>query len=239
MDFIIVGGGWYGSFYTRQLLRGVKINFDKLHVVDHDPHCQLMQEFGNHERVVFHHQDWKEYLTNYLEEQLTKRKRGEEITDRYAPPCIAPHILLELFLERAAKEDPTLRFSTVPFKPEVGTPVDRTLSSGHRALSFATWTCPYSCIEPPTCPHTRGPKDWDMKDYLTHYFKTSALQPNSTHLFQCRHYAMGVGTIPVAEIVDEFLSFQKVVRTPGPHLSVMATISSCHGLMGLVESTHV
>ena len=239
MNFLILGGGCYGSFYTRQLLRGAeRIGLGKIDVVDINPRCQVMQEFGKHPHIRYHFQDWKEFLLSYFDEQLKSYQRGEFITDHYAPPCLAPHILFELFLDYARRGNPRLNFKNIPFELSVGTPLDMSLPAGTRALSFATWTCPHSCIEPPTCPHTRGPKHWDMKEYLTKYFGEGALKL-SIHLFQCRHYAMGVGTIPMKEIIEEYLQFQRVTSVPGTQLSALATISSCHGLVGLVESTYV
>lgn len=244
MDFIIIGGGCYGSFYTRQLLRGAdRIGIGKIHVVDRDSGCQVVRELGGDERdpghrLVFHFQDWKLFLENYLVELLDRHAAGEEIQDQYAPPCLAPHILFELFLEKAKKDDPTLLFSQKPVEFAVGTPLDMKLPSGNRALSFATWTCPRSCIEPPTCPHTKGPKDWDMKEYLAGSIHEWPLRVDSLHLFQCLHYAMGVGTIPMKSVVEEYIRFRDVVRVPGTHLSAMATVSSCHGLLSLVESSH-
>lgn len=242
MDFLIIGGGCYGSFYTRQLLRGAgHIHFEKIHVVDHDPKCRVFSEYRDasleiKEKLVFHTQDWKEFLKDYLDHLIVRFQKGEVLQDQYAPPCLAPHILYELFLEKVKSEFPKISFSSKPFEKKVGTPFDTLLPAGTRALSFATWTCPHSCIEPPTCPHTRGPKDWDMKEYLMNYFKNEKL--DSLHYFQCLHYTMGVGTIPIKTIVEEYLKFREVVRVPGMHLSAVATISSCHGLVGLVESRH-
>lgn len=244
MNFLIVGGGCYGTFYTRQLLRGAeRLGIYEIHVVDHDPRCQTVREFGDHikakgGRLIFHFEDWKVFLEKYFADLLRRHQSGEEITDQYAPPCLAPHILFELFLEKAKKDFPGLTFSPVPFLKNVGTPLDLPLPTGNRALSFATWTCPHSCIEPPTCPHTRGPKDWDMKTYLMDYFHQNSFKVDSLHFFQCLHYAMGVGTIPMKSVVEEYIKFQEFIRVPGTHLSAVATVSSCHGLVGLVESVH-
>ncbi len=244
MNFLIVGGGCYGTFYTRQLLRGAdRLGIEEIHVVDHDPQCQTVREFGSQKkeeggRLVFHFEDWRVFLEKYFTDLLQRYERGESVTEHYAPPCLAPHILFELFLEKARRDLPGIRFSQKPFLENVGTPLDLSLPTGNRALSFATWTCPHSCIEPPTCPHTRGPKDWDMKTYLTDYFREGSVPIDSLHFFQCLHYAMGVGTIPMKSVVEEYIKFREVVRVPGTHLSAMATVSSCHGLLGLVESSH-
>ena len=58
---------------------------------------------------------------------------------------------------------------------------------------------------------------------------------DSLHVFRCRHYAMGVGTIPVKDVLKEYLLFQDIAIRPGTHRVAMATVSSCHGLIGEVE----
>ena len=251
VDFLVIGGGWYGAFYVRQLLRLLRgtsrVGLGRLHVVDHDTDCLVKREFKElieapNSPIVFHHRDWKKFLAEYFEELLLRADRGEEIQDQYAPPCLAPHILLELFLEKAQKDIPHLTLKSLPLDSSFQTPVDMALPGGARALSFATWICPYSCIEPPTCPHTRGPKSWDMKTTLERMKEkkegvfAGPVPVDSLHVFQCLHYAMGVGTIPMRSVVEEYLHFQEVMCVPGTHLSVVATVSSCHGLVGLVEA---
>lgn len=244
IDFIVLGGGCFGAFYVRQLLRGAdRLGVGTLHIVDKDPECRVRRDFGGDARLSYHVQDWKEFLFPYFEKCLVRREKGEVIDDRYIPPTFAPHILMELFLEKAGREFPSVHFERRPFEQPIGTPVDLLLPAGTRALSFATWTCPSSCIEPPTCPHTRGPKDWDMKEYLQGCFASgrtrgSPLHADSLHVFQCRHFAMGVGTVPVSEIVDEYFKFRDTVRKQGRHRVAMASVSSCHGLIGAVEVSH-
>jgi hypothetical protein len=234
MDFVILGGGCFGAFYVRQLLRGAeRIGVGTVHVVDKDPECRVRRDFGDRVPIEYHIQDWKDFLLPYFGRCLARREAGEPVTDHYIPPTFAPHILMELFIEQAAREIPSLRFERRPFEAAVGTPVDMLLPAGTRALSFATWTCPASCIEPPTCPHTRGPKYWDMKEYLL-----KNVGADSLHVFQCRHYAMGVGTVPMSAIVAEYLKFRETVSGPGAHRAALASVSSCHGLIGLVEVSH-
>ena len=43
--------------------------------------------------------------------------------------------------------------------PPRGVPYERPTRDGDLALSYATWICPPTRIEPELCPHTRGPKD--------------------------------------------------------------------------------
>lgn len=239
-DFIVLGGGCFGTFYVRQLLRGAgRLGVGVVHVVDKDSECRVRRDFGPDPRLTYHVQDWKDFLFPYFDRALARHERGEPVDDRYIPPTFAPHILMELFLDRASRDVASIRFEKKPFENSVGTPVDILLPAGTRALSFATWTCPASCIEPPTCPHTRGPKDWDMKEYLVGAVHEPPLQGiESLHVFQCRHYAMGVGTVAVREILEEYVRFRETIRKPGRHVAAMASVSSCHGLIGLVEATH-
>ncbi len=243
MNFIIVGGGCYGSFYTRQLLRGLdRIPLEKLHIIDRDSGCQVARDYPeehpHREKLVFHVSDWKEALKPLLRDRVKRRQRGEESDDHYVPPCFAPHILFEVFQEMACEEFPRLSFRTLPFAGRIGTPFEALLPSGQTALSFATWKCPHSCIEPPTCPKTRGPKDWDMFERLKDHFETSGVSEEHQFLFRCLHFAMGVGTIPCQVIVDDYLRFRKLVAKAENLRIAVGTISSCHGLAALMEVSH-
>lgn len=231
-DFIVLGGGCFGSFYVRQLLRGAdRLGVGSIHVVDHDPQCKVRREFGDRSHLVYHVQDWRRFLYPYFDRCVERFEAGEPLEDQYVPPTFAPHVLMELFVDKARLEFPDAVFETKPFGETVGTPVDMSLPAGTRALSFATWTCPAACIEPPTCPHTRGPKDWDMKQRLL----ASSFGVDSLHVFQCRHYAMGVGAIPMSAVAAEYVKFRDVARAAGTRRAAMASVSSCHGLVGLVE----
>ncbi|QQR81466.1 MAG: hypothetical protein IPJ69_04930 [Deltaproteobacteria bacterium] len=234
MDFIILGGGCFGSFYTRQLLRAQKfLSFQTIHIVDIKKDCQAFLEHGDGAgKIVYNIQDWKDFFLPYFREKINDVRLGKPIEDHYVPPTFAPHVLMEVFLDIFQKDFPLVKIGPEPMIDLLKTPVDMALPNGTRALSFATWMCPASCIEPPTCPHTGGPKDWDMKDYLQN-IKTPL------YVFQCRHLAMGVGTIPVQEIVNEYLRFEKQVSQSGTHSVSMASVSSCHGLIGQVKIENV
>lgn len=241
MNFIILGGGCFGSFYTRQLLRAQK-TIENIHVIDLKQNCQVFLEQGDGGgKIVYHIQDWKEFFLPYLREKINDARLGKSIADHYVPPTFAPHVLMEVFLDIFQKDFPQVKIGPEPMlEPlseilsELKIPVDIALPNGTRALSFATWTCPASCIEPPTCPYTRGPKDWDMKSYLNNRVGEIHELPLQL-IFQCRHLAMGVGTIPVQEIVNEYLRFEKEVSLSGITSVTMASISSCHGLIGCVK----
>lgn len=236
MNFIVIGGGCYGTYYCRQLLRGAtKLGLEKITVVDHMVDCQVRREIDD-PRIHHITQDWHEFFLPYFQGQVEQGRAGTNLTDHYVPPCIGPHFIFELFEAELKRECPGIQLNHLPVEAAIGTPLDMKLADGNRALSFAEWKCPHSCIEPKLCPVTRGEKWWDMGTYLTDFFNQQKLPVESYHLLPCKHLAMGVGTIPMQLIIDEFLRFSQVVSQPGRHLAALATISSCHGLMGLLET---
>jgi hypothetical protein len=114
----------------------------------------------------------------------------------------------------------------------VGTPVDRETRDGDRALSYATWICPPTCIEPRLCPHTRGPKDWSLAADLGR----SAVEAHREDrvVFRCLHLVWGVGTVPVRDILEA--RDRMVAGLPGgPRRYLVATSSHCHALATMLE----
>lgn len=257
MNFIVLGGGCFGTFYARQLLRAKNLSFEKIIVVDvkgiKNP-CQAFQELGEGGgKIQYVFSDWKEFFYPYLDQKINEAAHGKVSRDHYIPPTFAPHVLMEAFLNILQKRFPEILIRPEPMsmvadqklegqpstliKDKIQIPFHMLLPSGNLALSFSTWICPATCIEPPTCPVTRGPKDWDMK---TKILESMQINTNVDYIsvLQCRHLTMGVGTIPVQEIVNEYLKFQEVARVPGTHGLTMASVSSCHGLVGRAFIQH-
>jgi hypothetical protein len=114
----------------------------------------------------------------------------------------------------------------------VGTPVDRATRDGDRALSYATWICPPTCIEPALCPHTRGPKDWSLARDLADTPSADGL--DDPVVFRCLHLVWGVGTVPMREILS---ARDRVVAgiPSGSHRYLVATSSHCHALATMLE----
>src|SRR5262249_2964262 len=116
--------------------------------------------------------------------------------------------------------------------PPHGVPVERPTAAGDRALSYATWVCPPTCIEPDLCPHTRGPKDWSLiRDLET-------VRPGEARggriVFRCLHLVWGVGTVPVAGIREARDRLGAGLRA-GRRRYVVATSSHCHALATVLE----
>jgi hypothetical protein len=221
--FIVIGGGDVGALYVRQLLRAVaagRLHTDRVVVVDHDPGC--LASSHDDPRVRIESADWSGWLDAHLDEA------GPD--DHLVPYHWAPHLLLTWLEGQAARAG--ARTTRRLGAPPRGLPYEATTACGDRALSYASWVCPPTCIEPALCPHTRGPKDWSLAADLE--TPRSGDAADDRIVFRCLHLVYGVGTIPVAEILqarDRMIAGLK----RGPRSYLVATSSHCHALATLLE----
>ena len=97
-------------------------------------------------------------------------------------------------------------------------------------MSYATWICPPTCIEPALCPHTRGGKDWSLCADL----EAPGEGVEHSIVFRCLHLVYGVGTVPVAALIA---ARDLVLRglALGPRRYLVATSSHCHALAATLE----
>jgi hypothetical protein len=116
--------------------------------------------------------------------------------------------------------------------PGHGVPYERATADGDRALSYATWPCPPTCIEPELCPHTRGPKDWSLAADLEGGRQGDGIDHRI--VFRCLHFLHGVGTIPVGVVQA---AGRRVVAglDGGARRYLVATSSHCHALATVLE----
>lgn len=236
--YTVIGGGCFGSFYARQLLRyadraGGPVA--RVVVVDRDPQCRVAREVRD-PRVEVVLADWADYLASVLPAAVERAAAGDPIPDRLVPSPFASHILLEAMRRIAA---PGARRASAEESREIfdsiGTPFVRDLANGNFALSFATWVCPVNCIEPPTCPVLSQPLDWDMATAVANYVLGRGDRVRSFHILQCLHEAFGVGTIPMGHIARETLKLKRAAERGGAPYAVIATVSTCHGLAGALR----
>jgi hypothetical protein len=132
-----------------------------------------------------------------------------------------PHLLYEWLAaegDRAAGESLT---RTTPAEVD-GVPWQRAGGDGTRYVSYATWTCPINCIEPATCPHTRGPRDWSLHETLSR-------GPVPTALLRVTHRTFGVGMIDVVDVIRAHEMVTEAARVRSPVR--VATASHCHGAL--------
>ena len=236
--YTVIGGGCFGSFYTRQLPRfadraGGPI--ERVVVVDRDPGCRVAREVSD-PRVTVIVADWADHLAAILPAAVERAAAGAAIPDRLVPSPLASHILLEAMRRAAAPGAyPAGADEAQDLFGAIATPFVRGLESGNYALSFATWVCPVNCIEPPTCPALRQPLDWDMATAVADYLLGRRGQVRSFHILKCQHEAFGVGTIPMQHVARETLKLKRAAERGGAPYAVIATVSTCHGLAGALR----
>lgn len=227
--FVVIGGGADGVYYVRQLRRAAaagRLRSPRVIVVDRKPDCAVaaLPRAGD-PALELAVADWDTWLVD----ELDALPPGAHLV----PWHWAPHLLRHFLATHVGRAGG--RAARVGGLPAVGTPYDRETREGDRALSYATWTCPPTCIEPALCPHTRGPKDWSLAGRLATPADGS-LEPDGALVFPCLHLIWGVGTIPVAAILaarDRVLA--RLRERPEPALWRVGTASHCHGLLAGLE----
>jgi hypothetical protein len=216
--FIVISGGDAGAFYVRQLRRAVaagQLATESIVVVDRDPACRAAVEAAGDPRVRVETAEWEGWLAAHLGEA------GPD--DHLVPYHWAPHLLLG-WLEGELRRVGAVTARGGELAPR-GLPFESTTSAGDRALSYASWVCPPTCIEPAVCPHTRGPKDWSLAADL----EAPASDGATPVVFRCLHLIYGVGTIPVRAVLAA-RNRLCAARATGSHNYVVATSSHCHAL---------
>jgi hypothetical protein len=213
--FIVVSGAETGAGCARQLLRACaagRLATDEIVVVDRDPRCAARAL--DDPRLRFAVADWGEWLDAHLSSCAPD--------EQLVPYHWAPHLLSEWLAREVRRAGGTA--GAGPPVPRQSVPFERETAAGDRALSFATWSCPPTCIEPGLCPHTRGPRDWSLADHLSRPVGADPLPDRI--VFRCLHLVWGVGTIPVGDI----LAARDRLRAGTTRTYLVATASHCHGL---------
>jgi hypothetical protein len=213
---VVIGGAAIGARSAVQLLRAIDAGrLDARHVlvVDRDPACAAARLTDPRLRVDV--ADWDDWLD--------RRLGSLGADDHLVPYHWAPHLLLT-WLERqlVRRGHRTVRGGDVAAR---GLPYESRTSSGDRALSYADWVCPPTCIEPALCPHTRGPRDWSLARDL----EESPGAFDGRVVFRCLHLVYGVGTTPVRDL---WAARDDVVRgtAAAARTYLVATSSHCHAL---------
>lgn len=235
-DIIVVGGGCYGSYYVRQLARardaGV-LTWQRLIVVDRDEECQVARAFTHVAGLQLIAREWASYFAEYL--------GGAEATDSVehaiVPSPLMPHLMGQWVMSRARARWPgrMMRFS--PVNGAVDVPWQRSGEDGTHYVSFATWECPINCVEPRTCPHTRGARAWSLPPTLRAFVETERLRGrriDGPAVFHCVHRAFGVGMFSVSEVLAADALVAQAAAGRAAEVLV-GTVSHCHGALSILE----
>ncbi|HKF77410.1 MAG TPA: hypothetical protein VE953_09295 [Terriglobales bacterium] len=216
---VIVGGGCYGCYHARQLLKAVRagrLRGQRLVVVDHSAACAASREFADAPEVSVVEADW----LAFLREWLADGQAGSE--DQVIPAPLAPHLLWEwLACELGAEQVPAPSGWRLPY--EVAG------RAGERYLSAAGWTCPATCVEPAHCPALHAPRDWDLADVIEERARDLGYRPA---VFRCVHLAYGVGGVQARELLA---AREAADGRGGDGRVLVATSSRCHAAVGALR----
>ena len=236
MRFIVLGGGCYGSFYLRQLLRARQaeaLAVDEILVVDRNEVSRAARDNEADDIVRFVQADWAEFFDRHLN-ALTNAT-----TDSFVPSPFNPHLGLGWLMRCVEREFPSLTLQLEPFSLLPDTPYREQREHGTMVASHADWICPVHCIEPEICPHTRGPRFWDMDATgrnLGHQLESAGQAVQSVHLFHCHHVSYGVGAYPAAELLEARDDIFAALRSGENQRFLIGTISRCHGAFHLLAA---
>jgi hypothetical protein len=241
-SIVIVGGGCYGSYYVRQLGRARAagaLNWSSVLVVDRDPGCKVARELAagavTTSGVSVVAAEWTSFFNDYLGAACRDPKGTAR--DAIVPSPLMPHLMYEWLLSRARAAWPGRVVATKPLQSSPQVPWQRSSPDGTSYVSFAEWICPVNCIEPATCPKTRGPRSWTMPAAIESFVaaERSAGRPLLGPLiFHCTHRAYGVGMFDTATAVRAD-AFVRAAGTAGSADVLIGTVSHCHGALNVLS----
>lgn len=230
-NIIIVGGGCYGSYYVTQLerARAAKgITYNRVIVVDQDPACKVSTMDVDVDLCIA---PWTDFFAKYLAEAEL------ECADAIVPSPLMPHLMYEWLLQRARARWPEREIVTRPLPSQMDLPWETQAPDGTQYASFATWMCPINCVEPKTCPHTKGPRSWTMPVAAADYVEREQLAGRALDgpiIFHCTHRAYGVGMFDTREV----LAGDALVAAAGARGTadvLVGTVSHCHGAFNVLH----
>jgi hypothetical protein len=233
MDLIVIGGGCYGCLHTRQLLKAAKrgkIDPERILVVDRNPACRALGEFAGEPLVEVVRAEWDAFL------QIHLVRLDPQTTDQLVPAPFAPHLLFEWLLSAVRGAHPEGQVARGECALPLGLPFERRDDAGNQFISAADWLCPVTCIEPALCPAIKGPRTWELGEIVRAGAQRAGSPYTGVTLFTCRHFAWGVGTVPVRSLLearDQIISALRVAECP--QRMVVGTVSACHGVLAVLE----
>jgi hypothetical protein len=215
---VVVGGGCYGSYHARQLVKAIRagrLPGEGVVVVDRSPACAAAREFAGATEVTVVAAEWGAFLREWL------GGGGARAEDRVVPAPLTPHLLWDWL---AAE----LRAERAPAPGGWGLPYEVEGRAGERFLSAAGWTCPATCVEPAHCPILHAPRDWDLADAIEERARELGYRPA---VFRCVHVAYGVGGVRVGALRA---AREGAAGAVGERVLV-ATSSRCHAAVGALR----
>jgi hypothetical protein len=219
---------------VRQLQRAARagaIAAERLIVVDRNAACAVANEAdsGDHEQwlipVELRTEDWREFFPRYLGSASEQRPLAAD--DAIVPSPLMPHLMAEWLVARARERWRSRNVETRPLDRRPDLPWERAAPDSTHYVSYATWMCPVNCVEPRTCPHTRGARDWSLASWLPELAKASQ---RASVVLHCRHRAYGVGMFDTRDVLDGDVVIREA-GARGPAEVFIGTVSHCHGAL--------
>lgn len=236
-DIIVVGGGCYGSYYVRQLRRARAagaLAWERLVVVDRDADCAVA---GDRDGLTMVTREWGSFFAEYLGAAAAAPARADGVEHAIVPSPLMPHLMAQWVVSRARARWPGRGIRMAPLDAAVDVPWQRAGTDGSHYVSFATWECPINCVEPRTCPHTRGPRAWSLPPTLRAFVETERLRGrriDGPAVFHCVHRAFGVGMFGVQEVLAADALVAEVAAGRAAEV-LLGTVSHCHGALTVLE----
>ena len=216
---------------TRATARGA-LSAEDIVVVDHNADCLVAQRLATDSYrgapIRLERATWAEYLAQWMTADVHTLEH-----DAMVPSPLMPHLCLDWLMGRARTRWPERRIEVLPLPAPPPMPWERAAPDGRHYVSFATWMCPVNCIEPTTCPETRGERDWSMPPALRAFVDSHSAAIDQPLIFHCVHRAYGVGMIDAQSIrrADDVLD---AWSGEGSLRLLVGTVSHCHGALGLL-----
>jgi hypothetical protein len=231
---IVVGGGCYGSYYVRQLERAIAagaIEATAIVVVDRDPACAVARDRGSHSLpLVIDPNEWSSFFDDYLSRAAADP--ASVAGDAIVPSPLMPHLMGDWLFQRATRRWPERHIVTAPLTDVPAVPWSRAGTDRTHYVSFATWMCPINCVEPRTCPHTRGARSWSMPVAIESHARRRRDDGARLHaaVMFCKHRAYGVGMFDTAEVLaaDALIASEAAANAAE---FMIGTVSHCHGAL--------
>lgn len=159
--------------------------------------------------------------------------------DALVPSPLMPHLTAEWLASRLSVARAGAPVTREPLPVPPATPWERGADDGsaHYA-SFATWICPINCVEPATCPHTRGPRDWSMPrvaDAVGVASHDTARPIDVVATFHTTHRTHGVGMFDLADASRAAVAVDALPRDRAVRVLV-GSVSHCHGAFALLHA---
>jgi hypothetical protein len=236
-SIIIVGGGCYGSYYVRQLLRArtsAALRFERLIVVDRNPRCPVAVSWSHEPDVQIVQREWVEFFDEYLG---VASAGGIPSDDAIVPSPLMPHLMFDWLLRRARARWPERPVERRPLGRAPNIPWQSIVASGTHVVSFAEWVCPVNCIEPAMCPVIKGPRTWSMPAAVRAYVRAEerGVSPLAGPIiFHCEHRAYGVGMFDTQQVLDGDALVADAAANDAADVLV-GTVSHCHGALDVLH----